>query len=53
MRDGVFRLKAEPDATGLPFSTFSLRVADIERFGPALLVDDTMPNGDRVLLWSD
>ena len=52
MRDGVFRLKAQPDATGLAFST-SLRVADIERFGPALLVDDTMPNGDRVLLWSD
>jgi len=52
MRDGLFRLKADPNATGLSFST-SLRVADIERFGPALLVDDTMPNGDRVLVWSD
>jgi hypothetical protein len=52
LRDGVFRLRAEPDATGLPFST-SVRVADIERYGSTLLVDDDMPNGDRVLIWSD
>jgi hypothetical protein len=52
MRDGLFRLKAEPNASGLSFST-SLRVADIERYGPALLVDDHTPNGDRVLIWSD
>lgn len=52
MRDGVFRLRAEPDAAGLPFST-SVRVADIERYGSTLLVDDDMPNGDRVLIWSD
>lgn len=52
MRDGVFRLKAEPNATGPSFST-SLSVADIERYGPALLVDDNLPNGDRVLVWSD
>lgn len=52
MRDGSFRLRADPNATGLSFST-SLRVSDIERYGPALLVDDTMPNGDRVLIWSD
>jgi len=52
MKDGLFRLKAEPNGTGLSFST-SLHVADIEHFGPALLVDDSMPNGDRVLIWSD
>ena len=52
MKDGLFRLKAEADTHGLSFST-SLRVADIERYGPALLVDDTMPNGDHVLVWSD
>ena len=52
MKDGLFRLKADPNSTGLSFST-SLRVADIERYGPALLVDDNMPNGDRVLIWSD
>ena len=52
MRDSVFQLRAEPDATGLHFST-SLRVSDVERYGPALLVDDNMPNGDRVLVWSD
>jgi hypothetical protein len=28
-------------------------VSDVERYGPALLVDDSMPNGDRVLVWSD
>ena len=52
MKDGLFRLKAEADTNGLSFST-SLRVADIERYGPALLVDDSMPNGDHVLVWSD
>ena len=52
MRDGLFWLRAEPDATNLSFST-SLRVSDIERYGPAVLVDDTMPNGERVLVWSD
>ena len=52
MRDGLFRLKAEANTNGLSFST-SLRVADIERYGPALLVDDSMPNGDHVLVWSD
>jgi len=52
MKDGLFRLKADPNATGLSFST-SLRVADIERYGPALLVDDNMANGDHVLIWSD
>ena len=52
MRDGLFRLRAEPGATGLSFST-SMRVADIERYGSTLLVDDAMPDGDRVLIWSD
>jgi hypothetical protein len=52
MRDSVFRLRAEPDATGLPFST-SLRVSDIEHYGPSLLVDDDMPGGDHVLILSD
>jgi hypothetical protein len=52
MRDGLFRLKAEANADGLSFSS-SFRVADVERYGPALLVDDRMPNGDRVLVWSD
>jgi hypothetical protein len=47
MKDGLFRLKADTNATGLSFST-SLRVADIERYGPALLVDDNHANGDRV-----
>ena len=52
LRDGVFRLRAEPDATGLSLST-SFRVSDIERYGPSLLVDDDMPSGEHVLIWSD
>jgi hypothetical protein len=52
MRDGLFRVKAEPGADGLSFST-SLRVSDVERYGPSLLVDDNMPDGGHVLIWSD
>jgi hypothetical protein len=31
----------------------SLHLDDIERYGPTLLVDDTLPDGGRVLVWSD
>jgi cell division protein YceG involved in septum cleavage len=42
----------EPDATGRRVST-SLYIDDIERYGPALLVGDALPDGGRVLVWSD
>jgi hypothetical protein len=29
-----------------------LSVAELERFGPSLIVDHTSPEGDRVLVWS-
>jgi hypothetical protein len=47
-----FDVSLEPDATGLRVST-SLHLDDIERYGPTLLVDDTLPDGGRVLVWSD
>jgi hypothetical protein len=31
----------------------SIRVSEIERFGPALLVDDTDEAGDRILVWTE
>lgn len=31
----------------------SLHIADIERFGPALLVDGNMPDGGHLVIWSD
>jgi hypothetical protein len=52
MTDSPFDVSLEPDATGLRVST-SLHVDDIERYGPTLLVDDTLPDGGRVLVWSD
>jgi hypothetical protein len=52
MRDSPFQLSVEPDSTGLKVST-SIRVSDVERYGPALLVDNGLPDGGRVLIWSD
>jgi hypothetical protein len=31
----------------------SVTVSDIERFGPALLLDGDMPDGGRLLVWSE
>jgi hypothetical protein len=31
----------------------SLRVSDIERFGPALLMDQELEDGHRLLIWTD
>jgi hypothetical protein len=52
LRSGLFRVRTEPDETGRSVS-MSLQVSDIERYGPALLVDGSMPDGGRVLVWSD
>lgn len=52
MRDGMFRVKVDPEAGG-PSSSMSLRVEDVERYGSTLLVDGAMPDGGRVLIWSD
>jgi hypothetical protein len=52
MRDAPFRLQMDRDDTGASIST-SLRIADIERYGPTLLMDDRLPDGGHVLVWSD
>jgi hypothetical protein len=52
LRNAPFRLQMDRDDAGGSIST-SLRVADIERYGPTLLMDDRLPDGGRVLIWSD
>jgi|SoiMethySBSTD1v2_1073268.scaffolds.fasta_scaffold00319_51 hypothetical protein len=52
LKDGPFRLEMDRDDAGGSIST-SLSVADIERYGSTLLMDDRLPDGGRVLIWSD
>ena len=52
LKDGPFRLQMDRDEAGGSIST-SLSVADIERYGPTLLMDDRLPDGGHVLIWSD
>jgi hypothetical protein len=52
MRDGLFRVQFDREAGGVKPST-SLRVADVERYGPTLLMDDALPDGGRLVMWSD
>lgn len=37
---------------GVDFEDLKLSVADLERFGPTLILDQTNMGGDRVLVWS-
>ena len=44
----------QPSESGLKVRTpSSVTVEEIERFGPALLVDGQMPDGGHLLVWSD
>jgi hypothetical protein len=52
LRDELFRVQFDREAGGGNVST-SLRVADVERYGPTLLMDDDLPDGGRLLMWSD
>ena len=38
---------------GFSMQRVSIRVSEIERFGPALLLDDQDEAGDRLLLWTE
>ena len=38
---------------GSPRQRMSIRVSDIERFGPALLMDQELEDGHRVLVWTE
>jgi hypothetical protein len=40
------------DRTHLSFEHLQLTVDDLEKYGPALIVDQEMPSGERVLIWT-
>ena len=53
----VLRMKAanatiDLNGNRMDLEDLRLTVADLERFGPALIVDHTAPSGERVLVWS-
>lgn len=50
MRDGPFSLSA---STFLPNVRLSVRAADLERYGPAVLMDHQAEDGARVLIWTE
>jgi len=39
--------------TGLDFTRLQITAADLERHGPAVVVDHTRANGDRLLVWTE
>jgi hypothetical protein len=39
--------------TGLDLDRLGVTPADLERYGPALVLDETRPNGDRLLVWTE
>ena len=53
----LLRLKATPIefsayASGFDDQHVNLRADDLERYGPGIIIDATMPSGERVLLWA-
>jgi len=40
------------DRANLSFERLNLTVDDLEKYGPALIVDQEMPSGERVLIWT-
>jgi len=46
-------LRFSSDRTRLSFEHLNLSVDDLARYGPALLVDQKMPEGERVLIWTE
>ena len=50
----ILRMKGKVDLSGSGMSLEDLKVtaADLERFGPALVLDQANAGGDRVLVWS-
>ena len=39
--------------TGLDLDRLGVTPADLERYGPALVLDETRANGDRLLIWTE
>jgi hypothetical protein len=52
MRDSPLQVQTDPDSSGRRMS-MSICVEDVERYGSALLVDNGLPDGGHVLVWSD
>ena len=50
LRDGPFSISA---STFLPNVRVSIRAAELERYGPALLMDQSDQDGARVLIWTE
>jgi hypothetical protein len=50
MRDGPFSISA---STMVPNVKVSVRARDLERYGPALLIDQIDEDGSRVLIWTE
>jgi hypothetical protein len=39
--------------TGLDFQRLQITAADLERYGPAVVIDHAAANGDRLLVWTE
>jgi hypothetical protein len=39
--------------TGLDLERLQITAADLERHGPAIVIDHTRANGDRLLVWTE
>jgi hypothetical protein len=39
--------------TGLDFKRLRITAADLEPYGPAVVIDHTRPSGDRLLVWTE
>lgn len=52
MRLGRQKIDFLNDAHDFNFDRLNLDVAELERIGPALLVDYRTPSGERVLIWT-
>lgn len=54
MSDDPIELTADSGIPGISISTpVSIRPEDIERYGPALVIDHRDDDGERILVWSD
>ena len=39
--------------TGLDLNRLGVTPADLEQYGPGVVLDETRPNGDRLLVWTE
>jgi len=39
--------------TGLDLDELEITAADLERYGPALVIDHARPDGSRLLVWTE